>query len=70
VGFVVYKLALEPIFSEYFGFPCQFSFHPLLHAYHLSSEAGTIGQLVADVQSGGSLISPQETKESKKNYTV
>jgi hypothetical protein len=27
VGFVVDKVALGQGFSEYFGFPCQFSFH-------------------------------------------
>jgi hypothetical protein len=27
VGFVVDKVALMQVFSEYFGFPCQFSFH-------------------------------------------
>jgi hypothetical protein len=33
------------VFSEYFGFPCQSSFHQLLHNHpHLSSGAGTIGQ--------------------------
>jgi hypothetical protein len=32
VGFVVDKAALEQVFSEYFGFPCQ-SFHQILH-YH------------------------------------
>jgi hypothetical protein len=26
VGFVVGKVALEQVFSEYFGFPCQSSF--------------------------------------------
>jgi hypothetical protein len=67
VGFVVDKVALEQAFSEYFGFPCQFSFHRLLHIqHHLSSEAGTIGQLVADVPSGISLTPPQETKKKKK----
>jgi hypothetical protein len=40
VGFVVDKMALGQVFSEYFGFPCQFSFHQLLHnhitlIYHL-----------------------------------
>jgi hypothetical protein len=34
---------------------------------HLSSGAGTIGQLVADVQSGLSLTAPQEIK---KNYML
>jgi hypothetical protein len=45
VGFVVDKVALGQVFSEYFGFPCQSSFHQLLHNHrHLSSGAGTIGQ--------------------------
>jgi hypothetical protein len=43
---------LWQIFSEYFSFPCQFSFLRLLHTHHLSSGAGTIGQIVADVSSG------------------
>jgi hypothetical protein len=36
--FVVDKVALGQDFSEYFGFPCQSSFHQLLHnilIYHL-----------------------------------
>jgi hypothetical protein len=45
VEFVVDKVALGQVFSEYFGFPCQTSFHQLLHNHpHLSSGAGTIGQ--------------------------
>jgi hypothetical protein len=53
VGFVVDKVALEQIFSEYFGFPCQFAFHRLLYNHHqLSSGASTIGQIVAAVPSG------------------
>jgi hypothetical protein len=64
VGFVVDKVALGKVFSEYFGFPSQFSLHRLLHIYHhLSSGAGTIGQTVADVTSGLNLIPPQETME-------
>jgi hypothetical protein len=62
-GFGVDNVALGQLFSEYFGFPCQFSFHRLLHNHHLSSGAGTIGQLVADVPSGLSLTPPQETKK-------
>jgi hypothetical protein len=59
VGFVVNKVALGQVFSEYFRFPCQLSFHRLLHIHnHLSSRAGTIGQLVADVTSELSLTSP------------
>jgi hypothetical protein len=45
VGFVVGKVTLGQVFSEYFGFSCQSSFHQLPHNHHhLSSEAGTIGQ--------------------------
>jgi hypothetical protein len=38
VGFVVDKVALGQVFSEYFGFPCQSSFQQLLYndlTYHL-----------------------------------
>jgi hypothetical protein len=68
VGFVGDKVALGQVFSVYFGcFPYQFLFHWLLHIHHrLSSGAGTIGQLVADVPSGPSLTPPQETKKKKK----
>jgi hypothetical protein len=62
VGFVVDKAALGQVFSEYFGFPCRFSFHQMLHT-HLSSVANTTGQLVADVPSGLSLTQPQKTKK-------
>jgi hypothetical protein len=30
VGFVVDKAALGQVFSEYFGFPCQSSFHRII----------------------------------------
>jgi hypothetical protein len=63
VGFVVDEVALGQVFSKYFCFPCQFSFDRLVHIHHLSSGAGTIGQLVADVPSGLSLTPSQETKK-------
>jgi hypothetical protein len=66
VGFVVDKVKLGQVFSEYFGFPRKFSFHRLLHIHHhLSAGDGTIGQLVADVPSGLSLTPSQETKNNK-----
>jgi hypothetical protein len=52
---MVDKVALGHVFSEYFGFPCPFSFHRLLHTHHLSSGAGTVGQTMATVPSGLSL---------------
>jgi hypothetical protein len=56
VGFVVDKVELAQVFSDYFGFPCQFTFHRLLHNHHhLSSGAGTVGQTVAVLPSGLSL---------------
>jgi hypothetical protein len=66
MGFVVDKVALGQVFSEYFGFPGQFSFHRLLHVHHLSSGVGKIDQLVADVPSGLSLTPHQETKKKFK----
>jgi hypothetical protein len=66
VRFVLDNVALGQVFSEYFGFPCQFSFHRLLHIHHLSSGAGIIGQLVADVWSGLSLTPLQEPPPPKK----
>jgi hypothetical protein len=60
------KVVLGQVFSEYFGFPCQFSFYRLIHTHRLSSGAGTIGQLVADTPSGLSLTPPQEIKKEKK----
>jgi hypothetical protein len=61
VGFVVDKVVLRQVFSEYFGFPCQFSFHRLLQA-RLPFGDGTIGQIVAGVTSGLSLNTPQKSK--------
>jgi hypothetical protein len=34
VGFVVDKVALGQVFSEYFGFPCQSSCHQIHHHHH------------------------------------
>jgi hypothetical protein len=38
VGFVVDKVALGQVFCEYFGFPCQSSFHQLLHNHPTSNK--------------------------------
>jgi hypothetical protein len=38
------KVALGQVFSEYFGFPCQFSFHQLLYSLIiLSSKLYSLG---------------------------
>jgi hypothetical protein len=64
------EMALGQVFSEYFGFPCQFKFHRLLHTHHLSSGAGTRDLFVADVPSGLSLTPPQETKKEISHCTM
>jgi hypothetical protein len=60
---MVDKVALGQVVSEYFGFPCQFSFHRLLRT-HPSIGAGTIGLIVADVPSGHSLTPPHELRKT------
>jgi hypothetical protein len=66
VGFVVNRVALGQVFSEYVGFPCQFSFHLLLHNhYRLWSGAATVVQIAAEVSSGFSLTAPQEIKRKE-----
>jgi hypothetical protein len=52
MGFVVDKVVLGRIFSEYFGFPYQSSFHQILH-HHNHPE-----QSVAAVPTGPSWIPP------------
>jgi hypothetical protein len=50
--FVVNKMALRQVISEYFSFLCQFSLHLLLHTHnHLSSAAGIIGQIMSGIPS-------------------
>jgi hypothetical protein len=61
VGFVVDKVALVQVYSEYSSFPCQLLIHCLLHTHHhLSSGAVTVGQTAADAPSELSLTAPQE----------
>jgi hypothetical protein len=38
MGFVVDKMALGQVFTEYFGFPCQSSFHQILHPHNHSGQ--------------------------------
>jgi hypothetical protein len=45
MGFVVQKVALGQVFSEYLDYPCQSLFHQfLLNHHHQSSGAGKIDQ--------------------------
>jgi hypothetical protein len=63
VEFVVDNVALGQVFSEYFNFPCQFSFHRLPHPHYLLSGAGTVGWIMAGIPKHS--VSPQ-SKEIKK----
>jgi hypothetical protein len=38
VGFVVGKVTMGQVSSEYFGFPCQSSFHQFLHPHNHPGE--------------------------------
>jgi hypothetical protein len=42
VGFMVDKVALGQVFSEYFGFPCQ-SFHQIQHPHNHPGQVQLIG---------------------------
>jgi hypothetical protein len=65
VGYVVEKVALGQVSSEYFSFPCRlFSFQQMLHN-HLSSGADTIGHLMADISGGLSLTLPHKNFKRK-----
>jgi hypothetical protein len=61
VGFVVDKMALGQVFSEYVGCPYQLSLHRLFHIiYHPGLVI--IGQIVTEVPSGFRLIPPHQIK--------
>jgi hypothetical protein len=51
------SIYLGRVFSEYFGCPCQSSFHQILH-HHNHHRQATIGQSVAAVPSGSSWTLP------------
>jgi hypothetical protein len=65
VGFVVDKVALVQVLSEYFGFPCKFSFHRLHYKHHLSPGAFTTGKKKKKIAAAPSGLRIHETK--KKN---
>jgi hypothetical protein len=70
VGFVVDKVALRQVFSEYFGFPYQSSFHQILH-HHNHPGHLTIGHSVADAPSGPSLDSiPHYARKKVDSFWV
>jgi hypothetical protein len=63
--FVVGKVALGQVFSEYFGFPCQSSFDQLLHNHpHVSSGACT------KARSGRSTWGLSPTPQKKSMWTA
>jgi hypothetical protein len=68
VGFVVDKVALGQVFSEYFGFPCQSSFHRIiLHPHnHRGRHNRTVNGRGAEWTQFG-LHPPLYAKKNKKN---
>jgi hypothetical protein len=46
VGFVVDKVALGQVFSEYFGFPCQSSFHQIPPTKEITERKGKIAPVL------------------------
>jgi hypothetical protein len=62
VRFVVDKVALGEVFSEYFGFPCQSSFHQFL----LQHNHPGLAQLVAAVPRGPNWTPPSTIPIKKK----
>jgi hypothetical protein len=69
VRFVVDEVVLGQVCSEYSCFPCQFSFHQILHIY-ISSEAGEMGTLMAGVPSGLGSISAYELKRGANQNCI
>jgi hypothetical protein len=67
---MVDKVALRQVFSEYFSFLCQFSFHRLLQTHHLSSGAGTIGQIVPTYQVGSVSLHPKKLKKTTLHIRI
>jgi hypothetical protein len=65
VGFVVDKVALGQVFSEYFGFPCHYLFHQLLLNHHPHIIWGWYNNL-AEVPSGLSLTLLRIIKKNNK----
>jgi hypothetical protein len=68
---MVDKMALGQVFSEYFAFPCKFSFHRLLHNHHHHLVWGwynrpNSGRSTSEL----SLTPPHETKKKKKLLSV
>jgi hypothetical protein len=65
VGFVVDEVALGQVFSEYFGFPCQSSFHQILHHNHPGQVQYAIQWPTCRVEP---VWTPHPTIRIKKNY--
>jgi hypothetical protein len=68
---VVDKVALGQVYSQYFCFSCQFSFHRLFHTHHHHHQSigvGKKGQIVVEVPSGLSLTQPQWKKKKLKYF--
>jgi hypothetical protein len=66
VGFVVDKMVLGQVFSEYFGFLYQPHFIPPTSPSSQSPGTGTIGQYMAAVLRGTSMDSTSNNSNKKE----
>jgi hypothetical protein len=68
VGFVVDKVALGRVFSEYFGFPCQSSFHQILYHHNLPGQVQLANQWPPGRVDPTGLHPHYENKKLKKAF--
>jgi hypothetical protein len=69
VGFAVDEMAPGLVSSACYDFPCQFSFHPILHI-HLPSRARTVGHLVSHAPSGLSVTASHDNKRTQSTRRI
>jgi hypothetical protein len=63
------KVALGQVFSENFGFPCQSTFHLLLHNHHLHYHP-RLAQWARSGRSANSLTKPNKKNGSENNISM
>jgi hypothetical protein len=62
VGFVAGEVALGLVFFEYFGFPCKFLFHHILHFSSISLNWYN-GPFTTQVPNASGLFNPNKNKK-------
>jgi hypothetical protein len=65
-GCVVHRVAWGRVFSAYFDFSCEFSFHQILRFSHLSPRVGTVGHFRPKYQGAKSYRTRRVRRNSHK----